>query len=347
MEYLVLISGYDRTATTFSLNAESGALTKLASSDAGENPSYMAFSPSQNNVYATNELADGRVSAYALDHATGQLARINDADAAGADNCHLSVHPSGRWLLVASYTSGTAAVLPIAADGAVGAPRQTLKPGANAHMALFNAAATRAFIPCLGNNYIAAYDVVQLAGEEAQLSLQHEVPLRHSSAAGPRHMTFAEDGRFAYVLNELDCTVTRFLYEEGSGLLTEPVTVSALPPGVEKAEGWSGAHLQLSPGDGGRFLYASVRGHDSVAVFAVDAGTGELTWVVSETGGGDVRLPRDFSITPDGRWVLVASQGADQLVVFERDPVTGLLAKKHVVAVPPKPTYVGIVPRKR
>jgi 6-phosphogluconolactonase len=343
---LIVVGGYHNLVSTFVVDVTSGALTLLAESDAGTNPSYMAFRGDR--AYAVNETAAGRVSAFAWDRASGKLAKLNDVPSAGDDPCHVAVDPSGAWVAAANYSSGTVALLAVTPSGAL-AEHAAWAPGKNAHEAHWRPGAggpPRLYVPCLGSDAVAQGLVVPPAtGAPAPLApgVPPAAPL--APGAGPRHLAFSPDGAVAYVINELDCTVTSFVVDPVTGALGGHVhTVSTLP--VPRQAGWSTAHIAASPD--GRHVYASNRGHDSLAVYRVVGGAADAVRLEAagwETGGGDVRVPRDFTLSPDGGLLVAANQAADSVTVFRRDAATGGLTKLATTALPPgrKPCYVGWV----
>ena len=165
--------------------------------------------------------------------------------------------------------------------------------------------------------------------------LPHDPPAACvAPGAGPRHLAFHPAGRFAYVINEMASTVTAFAYDAPRGVLTEDQTLSTLPPGFH-GRSWT-AEVRVHPS--GRFLYGSNRGHDSIAVFAIDAQTGRLTVIAHEPTQG--RTPRHFAIAPTGDWLLAANQDSDTLVVFRIDLQTGRLTPTGSQATAPSPVCV-------
>jgi 6-phosphogluconolactonase len=262
----------------------------------------------------------------------------------------------------------------VRADGGLepAAPGHVFAPGANAHMAL-PVGDTLVLAPFLGADAVFAY-----AADAATGALTSLGSTRLAAGAGPRHVCVSPDGATAYVINELDLTLTSFDLaapssaagaggEGGAGaaaaaaspaLLSAPQTLPLLPSGVPgPVPGVSGAHVVASPD--GRHVYASVRGPTTdtsgVAVYATAAAVGgggcsdgaaapRLTWVGWETAGGDVAVPRDFALSPDGTVVVVASQATDSVVVLARDAATGGLSKLRTTRTPgAKPCFVGWV----
>lgn len=346
---LVVVGGYHNLVSTFALDVTTGALSLVAESDAGTNPSYMAFRGDR--AYAVNETAAGRVSAFTWDRATGRLAKLNDVSSAGDDPCHVAVDPSGAWVAAANYSSGTVALLAVTPTGAL-AEHAAWAPGKNAHEAHWRAgtggadAPPRLYVPCLGSDAVMQGLVVSpAAGAPAPLAPGVPIAVALAPGAGPRHLAFSPDGAVAYVINELDCTLTSFAVDAATGALGGPThTLSTLP--VPRQAGWSTAHVAASPD--GRHVYGSNRGHDSLVVYRVVGGAGDsvrLEVVGWETGSGDVRVPRDFTLSPDGGLLVAANQATDSVTVFRRDPATGGLAKLAKTALPAgrKPCYVGWV----
>ncbi|MBP7935855.1 MAG: lactonase family protein [Phycisphaerae bacterium] len=321
---------------------------------AGEaaNPSYLSVHPNGRFLFAAGELdafagkRTGAVSAFSIAADSGKLNLLNQQPSGGRGPCHLTVDRTGRYVLVANYSSGSVAVLPVAADGMLGEPTATVQhqgsgpnrgrqEGPHAHSINLSADGRFAVAADLGVDKLFVYRF-----DPARGSLTANEPPAGLVApgSGPRHFAFHPDGRHAYVINELTSTVAAFDYDPKAGTLREIQTLSALPAG------WSGrsfaAHILVHPS--GRSLYASNRGHDSIAVFAVDEKTGRLTVVGHESTQG--KNPRNFGIDPFGAWLLAANQNSDSLVLFRVDPRTGRLEDRGIKAEVPSPVCVGFVP---
>ena len=314
-------------------DAATGKLGALRVAGETENPSFLALHPKRPLLYAVNEVDNyegqkaGSVSAFAIDPATGDLRALSRASSRGAAPCHLVVDRSGRHVLVANYSGGSVASLPIRADGGVGPassfvqhagtgadPRR--QKGPHGHMIEADKANRFALAADLGLDQILVYRFDAKSG-----ALTPAAPPYASVApgSGPRHFAFSPDGRDVYVLNEMKVTVAAFKY--AGGKLTEYQTVSAMPGGAEPTSADSGAEIAVHPS--GRFVYTSQRGPDNIAVFARDAATGRLTLVEHVASGG--KTPRGFGIDPSGRWMLVGNQRSDSVVVFAIDVKTGRL----------------------
>jgi 6-phosphogluconolactonase len=337
---LVFVSGYDNTVTCFDFDPATGDMKQLSQSDCGKNPTYLAIHPSHKYLFAGNETGPGKVSAYAIAAADGKLTRINEASSGGNGPAHLAAHPDGKWVFTGNYGSGHVGVLPVKDDGSVGEPVEALLGGKNAHQTVVDPTGKFLFVPFLGSDYVAQYLI-----DEATGKLTPNTPPTAATEvkAGPRHIAFSPDAKHAYVIDELNMTMTSFDYDAAKGLLANPEVVSTLPAGETKQKGQSTAHVVVSPD--GKFVYGSNRGHNTIVIYAVDAATGRLKLLGHESGGKEIDTPRDFTLDPSGNFVIVASQGKDYITVFKRDVGTGLLTKLAQHKVAPKPSFVGFMTR--
>jgi 6-phosphogluconolactonase len=293
-----------------------------------QNPSFLAVSPGQHNLYAVNEAGDaGAVSAFAIDAGTGKLTLLNRQGSSGSGPCHLAVDVTGRCLLVANYNSGSIAALPIHADGSLGEATTTIQhagssvnparqAGPHAHF-ICPSPDDRFALNCdLGLDKVFVY---RLDTNAARLSPGDPPFATVAPGSGPRHLTFSPDGKFVYVINEMGGTINVFSYNAANAALTGVQTISTLPRDFSGKN--TAAEIALHPS--GKFLYASNRGDDSIAVFAVDQKSGRLTLVEHQSTQG--RTPRNFVIDPTGHWLLVENQASDSVVVFALDSDTGRL----------------------
>ena len=310
-------------------------------------PSFLTVDAARGLLFAVNETdtyegkPTGSVSAFAIDRATGKLTLINRQPSLGKAPCHLTLDKSGRFLIVANYSSGTVAVLPVAANGRLGEPTVVQHSGSSinkerqeaphAHCTTFDPA-YRFFFACdLGIDNLMVYRLDEVKGALTP----HTPPFAAVKAgSGPRHMTFRPDARFAYVLNELTSTVTAFAYDAQKGVLTERQTLSTLPTSYTGQN--SGAEIVMHPS--GKFLYTSNRGHNSIAIFRVDQASGALTFVRAQETGG--RTPRNFALDPSGRLLLAANQESATIVVFDVDQNSGELKANGVTIDAPTPVCV-------
>ncbi len=301
------------------------------------NPSYLVLSPDRRMMYAVNELegAPGGISALALDMAAGEPLLLNTEPVHGTTPCYVGLDPSGKWALVANYGSGSVTVLPIAEDGQLGAaasvsqnrgcgadPKRQATP--HAHCAVFDPAGRHLFVADLGIDCILSFQFDDSVG---QLIPAEPPGVPTVPGAGPRHLAFSADARYLYAVNELDSTVAVYAYEATAGTLAPVQTISTLPEGFS-GESWAGG-IQIAPS--GRFLYASNRGDDSIAVFAIDPASGRLTRVEIAPCGG--HWPRHIAFDLTGGYLFVANQKSDQLVTLRVDPAAGTLTPVGAVAV--------------
>jgi 6-phosphogluconolactonase len=306
----------------FRLPAEGLALAPLGLAAETPNPSFLEIDAKRGLLFAVNETSQfegkptGAVSAWRIDRGSGRLTLINQRAAMGTSPCHLALDRTGRFLFVANYSSGNIAAFPVAADGRLGEPTAVVQhrgssvdpgrqKGPHAHCMVVDAANRYVFACDLGLDQILVY---RFDAEKGTLTPHDPPHAAVKAGAGPRHMAFRPDHRFAYVINELDSTVTVFAYDAKAGRLTAVQTLSTLPAGFEGKN--STAEIAVDPA--GRHVYASNRGHDSVTVFRIEQAAGTLTYVDTHPTGG--RTPRHFALGPDGRRIFMANQASDTIV---------------------------------
>ena len=324
--------GGARGIHTLRLDHATGTLSEVGAVTS-RNPSYLAFDSRRRFLYAVNELKEhdgtfgGMASAFAIDAASGGLVALNSVASHGTDPCHLAVDPSGRNLLVGNYSSGHVTVLPIAADGSLCAASQVIahegssvdplrQTGPHVHYVAFDASGTRVFVADLGLDRIVAY---RLDAARGLLASADPPFVATAPGVGPRQIVLHPGGRHAYVLNELAASITTCGYDGMTGRLVPGRTVSMLPVGFTGHR--SGAELRIAPS--GRFLYASNRGHDSIAIFAIAGDDGNLVPLGHVATLGTT--PRHFDLSPDGGFLVVANQDSGSVVPFRVDPATGAL----------------------
>lgn len=325
------------------MDPTSGALAHVSKITGVDNPSYLTVHPSGNYLYAVNEVGDfggkasGAVSAFAIDATSGELTFLNQESTDGAAPCHLCVDRTGRYLLTANYTGGSVCVHPIGSDGRLGKmsdfiqhvgssvnPQRQQEP--HAHSFTIAADNRFAYAADLGLDQVLIY---AFNADQGKLTPAAQTGVHVHPGAGPRHFDFHPNGRYAYVINELDSTMTAFAYQASSGRLTELQSITTLPAGFEGRSHCADVHVHPS----GNFVYGSNRGHDSIAIFAIDPNSGLLTTVGHESTQG--KIPRNFVIDPTGTFLLAANQNTDTVVVFRIDQTTGKLTPTgHVLDVP-------------
>lgn len=334
------------------LDAADGKLSEPELAAETTNPSFLAIHPNQRLLYAVGEAGvfDGKpvggVVAFAIVPETGKLTQLNAQSSAGPGPCHLVVDDAGRNVLVANYSGGSVAVLPIGSDGRLQPasafvqhegssvnPRRQTAP--HAHSVNLDAANRFAFVADLGLDKILVYHF----SSEAGALLPHTTPaVAVAPGAGPRHFAFHPTSRFAYVINELDCTITAFAYDAEKGQLNTLHSVTTLPADFDGDN--TTAEIVVHPS--GKFVYGSNRGHDSIAGFRIDQETGRLTPIGHTPTGG--QTPRNFAIDPAGRFLLAQNQASDSVVVLRIDPETGALEPTGSHITVPSPVCIRMMP---
>ncbi|MBL8839516.1 MAG: lactonase family protein [Alphaproteobacteria bacterium] len=330
-----VMNGKGKGIYAFRFDPATGALDPSTVTEGVRNSSYLAFDPTRRFLYCVNEFkeyegkASGAVSAYRIDPATGALAYLNTVASHGTDPCHLIVDASGRNVLVANFASGGVCVLPVRADGSLGEASLVIQhagssidpvrqKGPHAHAVAIDRANRFVFVPDLGMDKVMIYAFDPATGSLTANAAQPFVATK--PGAGPRQLVMHPGGGFAYLINELDSTMTAFRYDAARGTLAELQTLSTLPAGFDGRN--SCAEVQIAPS--GRFLYGSNRGHNSIAIFAIDPNDGTLALRGHESTRG--RIPRNFEVSPDGAFLIAANQDTSDLYSFRIDPATGLLS---------------------
>jgi 6-phosphogluconolactonase len=316
------------------------------------NPSFLEVDAKRRLVFAVNEIDSfegkrtGAVSAFAIDPQTGKLKLLNQKSAMGSGPCHLVLDREGRHLLIANYGSGSVAVLRVEPDGRLGESTafiqhtgQSVNPqrqkGPHAHCVTLDLANKFAFVCDLGLDKVMAY---RFDAQTGKLTAADPAFAALKPGAGPRHMVFRPDGKFAYVINELNSTVTAFAYDTTSGRLTELQTESTLPPYFDGKN--SGAEIGMHPS--GKWLYVSNRGNETVILFDIDKEKGTLSYTEEQGTGG--KIPRHFGIQPNAKHLAIGNQNSDTVLVCRIDEGNGRLKPSGVFAEVPAPVCVVFVP---
>jgi 6-phosphogluconolactonase len=327
----VYVSGYTTAIARYVLDTTTGALTAKGTTTATGSPSFLAVDPARRHLYAVDE-ANSKVEAFALDATTGALTHLGtDAASGGSGPAHLTVDGSGKWVLAANYGSGDVGILPIAANGSVGAGT-SLHAGTNAHEVVLDGAG-HAWVPCLGSNYVAQYTFDATMGT---LTASTPATVTTPSGSGPRHLALHPTAAFAYVIEETDSMVGAYSVA-ANGTLTVLQRQSTRAAGATGNN--TGAEVQLHPS--AKWVYVSNRGDDDIGVFSV-GGDGKLTAIAHTKTGGTT--PRHFSLDPSGKWLLVANQGSGDVHVFAIDTAAGTLTPAGSPITATMPSFVGVIP---
>ena len=355
-KYLVYVGTYtvrgSKGIYAYRYDAANGQLEDLGLAAETPSPSFLAISPNHKFLYAANETdeyqgqSSGIVSAFSIDTKTGKLTFLNRVASRGASPCHISLDHTGKFVLVANYTGGNLAVFPVGEDGRLGeasdfiqhegsGPNKDRQEKAHAHWIDLSADNRFALNADLGLDEVFVY---RFDANKGKLTPNNPPFAKVAPGAGPRHLAFHPNGKFAYVIDEMASTITAFSYEAKGGKLKELQAVSTLPKDFSGEN--TTAEIVVHPS--GKFLYGSNRGHDSLAVFAIDPAKGTLTFVEHVSVKG--KTPRNFEIDPSGKRLLAANQDTDNIVEFAIDPTTGKLTPTGTELKVLAPVCIKFVP---
>ena len=303
----------------------SGKVSALGLVAETASPSFLAVHPNHRFLYAVNEVSNfegqpvGSVSAFAMDAVTGRLKLLNTVSSRGDGPCHLALDPSGKWLFVANYGGGSVVEYTVHDDGTLSqasafvqhvgsSVNRQRQAGPHAHSTVLSPDGNSVYVADLGLDQILSYKAGGLTPNDPPYT-------RIAPGAGPRHLAFTPNGRYAYVMTEMTASVVAFRYEGGK--FEELQTL----PTADFAANIGGAEIAVHPS--GKFVYSSTRGANTIAAFAIDAGKGTLTPVERTPSGG--KTPRNFAIDPTGAYLFAANQDSDSVTIFRIDAKTGKL----------------------
>jgi len=361
--YLVYVGTYTNKTTSKGIYAYLfdpviGKLNALGVAAESEDPSFLAVHPNSKYLYAVNEIdhfggqKSGAVSSFAIDSKSGKLALLNQASTQGAGPCYISLDKTGKFVLVANYDGGSIAVFPIREDGSLASASAFVQHSGSSvdkerqegpHAHWIGTSPDNRFVLAadLGLDEILIYRFNSAKG-----TLAPDAPpfAKLNPGAGPRHLAFHPNGKFAYVLTEMGSSVTAFAYKANKGSLSPLQTVSTLSilrkdySGVKEA-----AEIAVHPN--GKFLYASNRaGIDSISTFSIDPVKGTLKLKDEFPTMG--KTPRNFAIDPTGKFLLAANQESNNIVIFRIDSTTGALSPTGEIAEVPAPVCITFVAAK-
>jgi 6-phosphogluconolactonase len=357
-KYFVYIGTYTQEGSAskgiyaYRFNSATARLTPIGLAAETINPSFLAVHPNHHFLYAVNEVSNyngqksGAVSAFAIDRATGKLTLLNQVASRGGDPCYVTVDQSGKYVLVANYAGGSVAVFPVLEGGRLGdASAFVQHSGHGTNPKRQEGPHAHSIDPSPDNRYAIVDDlgldetlVYRFDSAKGSLAADDAKIAKAAPGAGPRHFALHPNGHFAYVIDEMQSAVSAFRYDPVAGELRLLQTISSLPKiflGHSEA-----AEIQVHPS--GKFLYASNRGHDSIAAFAIDGNKGTLTPIeyVSTKGAS----PRNFEIAPGGSLLFAANEKSDNIVVFRINRQTGRLTPTGKVLEIAQPVCVKFVP---
>lgn len=346
------VNGHGEGIYVYRFNPASGELNYQSTMRGVVNPSFVAVEPGGEYLYAVNELTrneevSGTVSAFAIDPATGNLTFLNKQPTGGLAPAYVSIHQNRRYVFAANYITGNVAVLPVQLDGRLlpasdhqqhhGSGPDPRQDGPHAHSILPGPSGRFVFSADLGTDQILIYE---FDSSQGRLLPHDPAAFNVEPGSGPRHLTFHPNGRFMFVVTECSSQIYALAYDADDGTLTLVETKSTLPEDYSQFS--AGADIHTS--QDGRFLYASSRGQDSIAIFAIDGEAG-LTLVDHEFTQG--KCPRNFTVDPSGNFLLVANQDSDSVVVFRRDPGNGKLTSSGAAYRIPSPVCLRFAPSKQ
>jgi 6-phosphogluconolactonase len=318
------INWYDVDKTTGALTA----VSSIAAFRTGAN--FLAFHG--NYLYAVT--SGNRVGGYSINPTTAGLTFINDVASGGTGPAHVAIDATGGTVLVANYGSGHIAAMRVQSGGMLAAAASPILAGANAHQILTDPSNQYVVVPCLGDDKVAQYTFNAATGA---LTANAVPQIDTANGAGPRHIAFTPDGKRAYLINELNSTLSAMTFDTATGRLAEIHTVSSRASGAMGTN--TTAEVLVHPA--GRFVYGSNRGDNNIAVFSLDATTGMMTLVEHESTQG--MTPRNFTIDPSGKFLYAANQNSGTVVPFAIDATTGRLSPTASPINLPTPQFVGII----
>ncbi|HUJ95331.1 MAG TPA: lactonase family protein [Terriglobales bacterium] len=352
-QYLVYLGTYTdhggKGIYAFRFDSVSGQLTSLGLAAESPEPSFLAISQNRRFLYAANEILTfngqpaGAVSAFAVQPDTGKLSILNQVSSRDEGPAHITLDHSGKYVLVSNYTLGSIAVFSLLPDGRIGQVSSFVQhKGSSVNPERQQGPHAHAIVLSPDNRYAIAADLgldelLEYPFDVAKGTLGNPQVVKTRPGAGPRHLVFGPTGRFLYVINELQSTVVAYTYDARNGRLRELQTISTLPKGLN-GENTAG-EIDVHPS--GKFLFASNRGDNSIAVFAVDPKRGSLKLLEIDSTRG--KTPRNFALDPSGSWLLAANQDSDDIVVFRVDSGTGHLTAQGAMVPAPSPACIKFV----
>ena len=327
-------------------DSDTGALTTPKFLIEAREPAFFVIAADGRHLYTCNSGDPGAVSAYAIDPPTGQLALLNQVPSGGRDPSYICLDHTGRFALVANYEAGNIAVIALTPDGRLGERTafvqhsgHSVNPKRQAH------AYAHSIIVDPTNRFVLTADlgldrlfVYRFDAATGALAANDPPYATVPPGSGPRHVTFHPNGRWVYLISEMGCTVTGFNWDSATGSLAEFQSITTLPADFTGTN--TCAEILVHPN--GKFLYASNRGHDSLAVFAIDPANGHLTPIEYAPSRG--HWPRNFTFDPTGRWIIATNHDSDNAVVFRVDAATGRLSPAGDPVTVPFPFCERLLP---
>jgi 6-phosphogluconolactonase len=327
-QYYLLVGTYtdvnnpDKSICVYNFNEKNGSATEK-NHIAANNPSYLVASNDGKYIYSVNESADGKISAFSFDKKTAALTLLNSEDNNGSNPCYVAIDKTGKWLFAGNYSSGNLTLRPIQTNGTIGNTKQIVKhvgssadktrqETAHVHCTYISPDNKYLYVPDLGIDKVMIYPFDAATGT---LDEKNATFYKANAGSGPRHITFTKNGTFGYLVEEMSGAVIVLKREENQ--LQKIQQINSLPA----EEKGAGADIHLSPDE--HFLYVSQRSNSTIQIFKVNKMTGTISFVSSQSTLGD--FPRNFSIHPSGKFLVVGNQRSHFSVIFSIDKKTGLL----------------------
>lgn len=342
--------GKSKGIYAYRFDSKKGAAKRIGLAAKSTNPTFLAAHP-DGYIFAVNEVGTfngkptGSVTAFKINFGSGKLKRLNVVESAGAGPAHISLDRSERFALVANYGGGSVASLPVAQDGTLGrAVSIQQHEGSSVNKGRQKSPHAHAILASNDNRFVLCADlgidklmIYRFDATSGKLTPNDHAYAQLAPGAGPRHFVFSPKGKFIYVTNELNSTVTVFAWDASSGNTTELQTISTLP------KDWKGenstAEIMVHPN--GKFLYVSNRGRDSIGLFAIDPTSGKLTFVEDVLTGG--KTPRNFNFDASGKWIWAANQNSGDIFIFCVDEMSGRMTRAGEPLKIDKPVAVVFV----
>lgn len=311
----------------YRFNTETGE-NSFVSTVKTSNPSFVAVSPNKKFVYTANEDDPGHVTAFSFNRSNGQLTQLNQQPSHGRHPCYITIDKNGKWVIVGNYSSGTIAVYPTNKDGSLGSATDSVlhegssvnserQEAAHVHATVLNKNNKTLYVPDLGMDMVMLYNLDNKTGKLKEFPTPS---VATEPGAGPRHIDIHPNGKYAYLMEEMNGGVSVYKIEN-DGYLSLLQNISGLPRDFNGVVG--SADIHVSPD--GKFLYCSNRGEsNTIGIFSINQSNGQLNWIDHQSTLG--KTPRNFNLDPTGNFLLVANQNSDEIVIFKRDKQTGLLA---------------------
>jgi len=314
-----------------SFDTATGKAIEITHTDNAINPSFITMSKDKQQVYAVNETSEGQVSAYSI--ADNKFTLLQQKSTKGADPCYITLSPDQSTLLAANYSGGSITSYHRFADGRLSNPQQFIQHNGNSintarqekahvHGTFFSPDGKYVLTPDLGMDEISIYPYQLKNGPPLQI--QKATTIKSTPGAGPRHLTFSSNGKFIYIIEELTGSISVYRFTKGVASFIQ--TVYTHPSNFKGASG--SADIHLSPD--GLFLYASNRGDENNIVAFPVLANGKLEEKNIKYYSSEGKAPRNFTISKDGKWLLVANQDTDNIIAFRRNLITGILTSTGV-----------------